>query len=54
MKHEDFSLETATPVNPLVRLGIAMPFGKSKQQAVNAKDVKLPAALMDDDFFSGF
>lgn len=54
MKHEDFSLDTATPVNPLVRLGIALPFGKTKQQAVTAKDIKLPAALMNDDFFSGF
>lgn len=55
MKHEDFALENATPVHAVIRSGFSLPFGKSKSQPNEpAKDVKLPAALMDDDFFSGF
>lgn len=55
MKREGFDIETATEVTEKVNgLLNKILFRQSKNTTPRvAKDVKLPTALMDDDFFAG-
>jgi len=55
MKYEEVDFETATPVKSLAALGLKLPmFRKAEDADYKAKDVRVPAALMGDDFLSGF
>ena len=55
MKREGFDIETATEVTDEVNSMLnKILFRQSKKAAPRkAKNVKLPAALMGDDFFAG-
>lgn len=56
MKHDEFDLAEATRLSDRANAALkAMLFRKSKTAAPRkAKDVVLPAGLLNDDFFGGF